>query len=93
MLLNESTKIKRSNAVHWQNINDAIVILNPENGTSHELNQVASSIWNQIENKTNMSELIQKLHIEYDVTLDTIETDIKIFIEELANQKLIEVYE
>jgi hypothetical protein len=93
MLLNESTQVKRSNNIHWQNINDAIVILNPENGTSHELNQVATSIWNQIENKTNIKELIKKLHIEYDVSLDTIEADIKIFIEELANQKLIEVYE
>ncbi len=68
------------------------VILNHKKGIYYGLNEVGATLWEALEKQPSTIEDLKQLVIEeFDVDQATAETDIKLLLEKLINEKLIEI--
>lgn len=69
-------------------IDDNAMILSPEEGTLHSLNEVGSRIWELADGKMNIEEIISTICNEYEIEEDVAEREICEFVRELCNKGL-----
>ncbi len=72
-----------------QNIDGELVILDKDNGQIHQLNTVASFIWQQIENGLSIELLINELVVSFDIDEVTAKTDLDDTIQQFTALKLL----
>jgi dissimilatory sulfite reductase (desulfoviridin) alpha/beta subunit len=84
-------KIKRSDNAVSRTIDGEVVVLLPEAATIHALSGCGNRIWELIEEETTVSEIVQKIWEEYDVTLERAQEEITTFIDKLTAAKLVEI--
>jgi hypothetical protein len=77
----------------WQEMNDEVLVMTPNEKTVHELNSVAGFIFKQVDGNTNVQSLLEKLLNEYDVTEETANKDLDTLLSSLTLKGLIEVTE
>ncbi len=70
-------------------IGDEPVILHPTTGRYYGLNSVGTRIWQCIQSPIACADLIDKLHLEYDVPRETLEQDVLALLDELKAVQLI----
>ena len=88
---NKTSIISRQADVHQQQVNESIVILNPSEGKSHELNETGMYLWRQLEKEQTYTTLLENLCSEYDVSNEQATQDISDFIDTMLDQKLINI--
>lgn len=74
----------------WQVIDESVLILEPKTKKAHELNHVASFIWQSLDGSKTQAELVEAVSVEYDVEKSLIQDEVTDFIEDLKNGQLIE---
>ena len=74
-----------------QNIDGELVILDKGNGQIHQLNSVASLIWQQIEDGLDVSAITKKLVESFDIDELTAETDLDKILQQFEELKLINI--
>lgn len=72
-----------------QNIDGELVILDKDNGQIHQLNAVASFIWQCIEAGLDVESIVNKLTKSFAVDKLTAETDLNSVVEQFKELKLI----
>lgn len=89
--MNSETKYGRVKNLAWQIIDGSTLILEPQNRKAHELNEVGSFIWQEIESVKSSSELAKKLVEEFEIEESIALSDVDFFLQDLCEKKLIEV--
>jgi len=74
-----------------QNIDGELVILDKSNGQIHQLNSVASFIWQQIEDDLDVSAITKKLVESFDIDELTAKTDLDKILQQFEELKLINI--
>ncbi len=72
-----------------QQIDGELVILDKENGQIHQLNSVASFIWQQIEASSGIEVIVKKLIQFYDIDTVTAQADLAKVVQQFKNLKLL----
>lgn len=67
------------------------VILHPETGTYHGLNEVGTEIWDRIQEPTPVDDLATAIATEYDAADERVRTDVESFLADLLAADLIRV--
>ncbi len=93
MLINDSSIIVQSQEQISCNLDNEFVVLNSHNGIYYGLDQTGSTIWDLIKHPTKVKDITNLLVKEYDVTLEQCKNDLLSFLQELCENKLIEVKE
>lgn len=68
-----------------------MAIVNFENGVYYGLDPTGARIWNLLREPLTFDELCRSLARVYDVDRSTLETDIRAFVADLAEQGLVEI--
>lgn len=85
------TILKRKQDQLFSEIDGEVIMLSIENSEYYGMDKVGSRIWQLLENPVSLSEIIEALMEEYDVTVGQCTEDTKNFIGQLAEKNLIEM--
>lgn len=85
-------KICQSKEIDSTDLNGDKVMMDLEKGKYFALNSIGSRIWDLIENKISIKEVINKLLEEYEVDKDTCEKTVGEFIDKMNKENLIVMY-
>ena len=82
---------KRKKDLVWNKVDDEIVVINPENGYVHLLNQTGMQIFEFLECKQSVDDVYTNLLSTFDCSEknDVIKQDIIEFIQELLEAELV----
>ncbi len=72
-----------------QQIDGELVILDKDNGQIHQLNSVASFIWQQIEAGLAVNGIVEKLTQSYDIDATVAKADLDKVLQQLKDLKLL----
>ncbi len=89
--LSPDTVIKRSENIAWQKFEDKVFIITPDDSMLHMLNETGTRIWEIIEKPKKISEIVEEILKEYDVTKEKAEQSVKRFISELIKKGICEI--
>ena len=85
------TYIKRNNEVFASEIDEEIVMMNIQSGKYYGMDAIGSRIWELIDEKIRVKDIISTLLEEYDVTEEQCRKDVLDFLNELYDQQLVEI--
>ena len=85
------TYIKRNNEVFASQIDDEVVMMNIQSGKYYGMDTIGSRIWELINEKIQVQQVIDQLIEEYDVSAEQCQNDVLEFLDELNQNKLVEV--
>ncbi|MBN1413646.1 MAG: lasso peptide biosynthesis PqqD family chaperone [Bacteroidales bacterium] len=91
MELTPDTILQRKSDLLFNKIDGEIVMLSIENNEYYGMNKIGSRIWEMLEQPLSFKILVNKLIEEYDISEQQCTIDILIFLNNLANKKLIKV--
>ena len=80
---------QKNPALAWREIDEATVIISPNDSVMHELNDTGSFLWKNIDGHRNAADLASLLAEIYEVTPDIALTDTQSLLEELSSRKLL----
>ncbi|MBP6757553.1 MAG: PqqD family protein [Bacteroidia bacterium] len=91
-MVDSFARFRTTNHQVSSNLSGSTVILNHRDGFYYELNEVGTTIWEQLKlNGTTIVELKKLILNEFDVDDQIVESDINKILSELLNEKLVEV--
>jgi hypothetical protein len=64
-------------------------MLNVDSGEYFVINEVGKDVWEQIDGKKNIQQVIEELIKIYDADSEAIEKDVSVFLKELEEAKVI----
>ena len=91
MYLSESATIVVSKEQVSSRLGDEAAILGLKNGVYYGLNPVGARVWNLIQQPRTLVELQEILASEYDVEGSRLESDLRLLIGQLAEERLVEI--
>ena len=83
-----SDRVRRNSALPFQELEGRIVIVVPARRQMHQLDDVASYLWNQLREPRSPGELARSLCEEFEVEPERAEKDVAAFLEELEKKGL-----
>jgi len=89
--MNSQTRIKRSDRLLTSSIADELVMFDTEKGKYYGLNDIATEIWNNLENPLTVDELCNQLTDEFEVSREQCLKDLLTFLPGLLKKGLIEI--
>jgi len=87
--INDMSIIQRVPDQEFSKIDNEVVMLNVESAKYFALNEVASRIWELIEEKVTVNQIINSLMEEYDVSLQQCSEDVFLYLHALNAKSLI----
>ncbi len=72
-----------------RSIGDGLVIMAPSGDTTHSLEDIGAFIWNQIDGKRTLQDILEAILSVYDVEEDTAKDDLSNFISQMLDSGLI----
>lgn len=90
-MLNINSIVMQSKEINSTDLDDEKVMMNIQQGKYYALNSAASSIWERINEKISVKNLIDIIIKEYDVEYNVCEESVIKLLEELAKNNLIEI--
>lgn len=86
--------VKRNENLAWRSVDGEVIIITPEDNSQHLLNEVGSTVWEFMDGKKTLSEIIGLMKMEYKenitkniITEKQIENDVIEFVKELASEE------
>ncbi len=67
----------------------ALVLLNPQSGEYYTLDEVGSRVWQLLDGKRTIDELVAQIAREYDAPADVIEQDVRDLLKDLVDEELV----
>ena len=86
---NGSVLWQKNPALAWREIDEATVIISPNDSVMHELNDTGSFLWKNIDGYRTAADLAALLAENYEVTPDVALTDTQSLLEEMSSRKLL----
>ena len=83
--------ITRDPDAAWRVFEDGAVIVSPTESVMHSLNPVGTRIWELADGTLTVSEILDTVLEEFDVTRDQAEKDIATFCQELSDKGMLTV--
>jgi hypothetical protein len=77
--------------IAWKRVEDEAVVLNLDTGFYYSLNPISTKIWELLDKKKGIEEIIREILCEYDVEEKILRKDLKKLIEDLKQENLIRV--
>ena len=84
-----SVRWQKNPVLAWREIDDATVIISPNDSVMHELNDTGSFVWKNIDGRRSVADLAVLLAQNYEVTPDIALTDTQSLLEEMCSRKLL----
>ena len=81
---------KRMAGLPWQIIDDKAVIIDPRTQKVHELNEVGSFIWQNLDGANNTEKISELLDADFECELALVAHDIEEFCEGLMAEGIVE---
>lgn len=91
MTIPPTATIERNEAIIFTDLDDTVVMMDPDEGAYYELDPIGTRIWTLLEAPRPMAELCETLTEEYDVDPDTCRSDVTAFLEETRDLGIIAV--
>lgn len=70
-------------------IDDTKVLMSMDRGQFVELNATGSAIWERLDGKTSLGEIVRALQAIYDIPLETCEAQVAAFVRNLRDHSLV----
>jgi len=86
---NENTRLQRNAEMVDSAFDDEVVMMSVENGEYYGLDEIASVIWEKLEQEKSLSGLLDELLALYDVERDTCKNDVIAFLHSEVGSKVI----
>jgi len=86
--MNQNLVIKKMGRIVSREVEDKIIILDPQEGNVYTFNNTAAHIWKFLYKKRALSEIVKKISIDFDIPEDQIQKDVSAFIREGIRNKL-----
>ncbi|MCY4598785.1 MAG: PqqD family protein [Acidobacteria bacterium] len=86
-----SSRITRSEAIIFSELDDAVVMMDAEAGSYYELDPVGSRIWALAQSRPRVADVCAALVAEYEVAPDTCADEVRAFLEELRRREVVRV--
>lgn len=83
--------ITRDPDAAWRVFEDGAVIVSPTESVMHSLNPVGTRIWELADGTLTVSEILDSVLEEFDVSRDQAEKDIATFCQELSDKGMLTV--
>lgn len=92
MTINHSTRIHLASGQSSSALGKETIVLNYEQGNYYELNEIGGFIWALLQTNKVMSveEIQEKILDEFDVEEDVCQKELKLFLENMLLERLIE---
>ncbi len=91
MLDAHASVFRRSPAVEATHVGDRVVLYNKESGNAIVLNPTATILWESLESDADVQQLTTELSTRFtDIDRDTIVEDVRVCLEELTTERLIQ---
>jgi len=87
------TFIQRDTNQEFSKIDNEVVMLSLNNGEYYALNEIASNVWDLLESKISLIDIISRITEEYNIDYQTCRREIEEYIYELYNKNLILLYD
>ena len=87
--ISSKTIINRNSGIISNKLDDEIIMMSIEKGEYYGLNQIASRIWEIIENPISFDILITHLTEEFEVSREACIADVKTFLHLLEEKNLV----
>lgn len=81
----------RNNNIETAEMGEEVGMLDVESGNYYILNEIGTDIWAFLETPTTFEQLVNKLLSIYTIDYDTCERESLSFLEEMINNKLIQL--
>jgi hypothetical protein len=82
-------RVARAPALVSANVDDEIVLMSLNKGNYFGLDDIASDIWRRIEQDRALPDLVDSLAQDYDAPRDTIEKEVIVLLQRMAEQDLV----
>jgi hypothetical protein len=89
--LSSKTRVIHSPSCAYQLINQRMIVVHPKERTIHRLNEVATSIWQFLQEERSLGEIADLLTQEYDVEYEIALKDAIGFVEKLLSKGLVQI--
>jgi len=86
---NPSVLWQKNPALAWREIDEATIIISPNDSVMHELNNTGSFLWKNIDGHRSAADLASLLAENYEVAPDVAQTDTQSLLEEMCSRKLL----
>jgi len=86
---NSCVLLQKNPALAWREIDEATVIISPNDSVMHELNDTGSFLWKNIDGHRSATDLASLLADSYEVTSDVALADTQSLLEEMFSRKLL----
>ena len=83
-------RLRRHPDAAWRKIDEQVVVVTPDDGKLHLLNDLASFLWEQLDAAQSIDALVRAVTDEYDVDENTARTDILDFFRDLISKNLLQ---
>lgn len=93
MQISPTAKLKIKDNIISKDLESAKIILNLETGYYFTLNEMASWIWPLIESENNIKGIIDDICANYNVDADMVCADVNELVNELLENKIVDVVE
>jgi ornithine carbamoyltransferase len=91
--MNLDQKITFAETVFAQEVDGEMVLLDMESENYFGLDEVGTSIWQAMQENSDLNEVFKSLLAQYDVGEEVLEQDLKAFVEKLQESGLVKVEE
>ena len=82
MTLSNRTVAVRNEAIIFTDLDDTVVMMDPDEGRYYELDPVGTRVWTLLESARTVAELCEALVAVYDVDPETCRGDVTAFLQE-----------
>jgi hypothetical protein len=89
--ISPETRLRQAPSMLQSEVDGDVVALNIDRGMCYGLNNIGSRIWRLLEQWTTLGSICSTLTREYDVDPQTCEAEVRRLLNELAEERLIEV--
>ncbi|MEM8721570.1 MAG: PqqD family protein [Cyanobacteria bacterium P01_G01_bin.39] len=90
-MIEETSIVVTAKEKRYSNLNQDVVILDLKSEEYYGLNHVGGTVWHALQEPKSVSEIREIILSKYDVEAEKCDRDLKVFLEKLETQKLIEV--
>lgn len=89
--LEPSSRVVRSEAIDFTEIDDSVVMMDVDEGRYYELDSVGARVWSLVESGPRVAAVCEALAAEYEVDPETCRQEVRAFLDELIRLAVVRV--
>lgn len=81
--------LRKAEKILFHEVNDELVLLNPDTGDYFGLNEVGSAFWKRIDGSSSFEKILQEMIEIFDVDLETLNKDLLELKNDMMSKRLL----